>query len=340
MSLIQVSFGLVGDQVDEVEALLLEIEKPNWNIYRDQDTQSAHVNGIFETELEALLEWERMFPAFREVLGNVEPRFGLLADEDWKYAYQNHFQAWTFQRMHWVPEWERETYEVPDGEAVVWLDPGMAFGSGNHETTRLCIERLMEYLEITRGNHRSVRRLSLCDAGCGSGILAISARILGIENVVGFDNDPNSVRVSQTNAELNSLNNKIEFYEGDLETGFRGKTYHLVIANLLSAVLASILFGGVLAGILLFFLEIRLIVRSPFGKQFQHHHTQKAQTKPVGEKGLVGQRGKVLTTMAPSGKVLINNKSFEAASEGGLIKQNATVEVVRSEHLKLIVKKI
>ncbi len=102
----------------------------------------------------------------------------------------------------------------------------------------------------------------------------------------------------------------------------------------------SILFGGVLAGILLFFLEIRLIARSPFGKQFQHHHTQKAQTKPVGEKGLVGQRGRVLTTMAPSGKVLINNKSFEAASEGGLIKQNATVEVVRSEHLKLIVKKI
>ncbi len=238
MSLIQVSFGFVGDQVDEVEALLLEIEKPNWNIYRDQDTQSAYVNGIFETELEALLEWERMSPAFREVLGNVEPRFGLLADEDWKYAYQNHFQAWTFQRMHWVPEWERETYEVPDGEAVVWLDPGMAFGSGNHETTRLCIERLMEYLEITRGNHRSIRRLSLCDAGCGSGILAISARILGIENVVGFDNDPNSVRVSQSNAELNSLNNKIEFYEGDLETGFRGKTYHLVIANLLSAVLA------------------------------------------------------------------------------------------------------
>ncbi|MBC9867527.1 MAG: hypothetical protein F7B06_01730 [Opitutae bacterium] len=103
---------------------------------------------------------------------------------------------------------------------------------------------------------------------------------------------------------------------------------------------AAILLGGALAGILLFFLEIRLITRSPFGKQFQHHHAQKAQTKPVGSDDLVGKRGRVLTTMAPSGKVMIDNKSLEAASEGGLIKKDATVVVIRSEHLKLIVKEI
>lgn len=103
---------------------------------------------------------------------------------------------------------------------------------------------------------------------------------------------------------------------------------------------AGILLGGTVAGVLLFFLEIRLLARSPFGKQFQHRQTQKAQTKPVGREDLAGKRGRVLTTMAPSGKVMIDNQTFEAASEGGLIKQDATVVVVRSEHLKLIVKEI
>ena len=102
----------------------------------------------------------------------------------------------------------------------------------------------------------------------------------------------------------------------------------------------GILLGGAVVGVALFFLEIRLLARSPIGKQFQHRQTQKAQTKPVGREDLTGKQGTVLTTMAPSGKVMIDNKTFEAASEGGLIKQGALVVVVRSEHLKLIVKEI
>jgi membrane-bound serine protease (ClpP class) len=90
----------------------------------------------------------------------------------------------------------------------------------------------------------------------------------------------------------------------------------------------------------LFFLEIKLLANSRFGKQFQHHDRQMAQTPSVGRPELVGKRGITLTTMAPSGKVKLENEIFEAASLGGLINKDATVEVVRSEHLKLTVKEI
>jgi ribosomal protein L11 methyltransferase len=54
---------------------------------------------------------------------------------------------WQFGRLHWVPVWEREKFSLPPGDAVLWLDPGMAFGTGNHETTRLCVERLVALAE-------------------------------------------------------------------------------------------------------------------------------------------------------------------------------------------------
>lgn len=103
---------------------------------------------------------------------------------------------------------------------------------------------------------------------------------------------------------------------------------------------AAILLGGLLLGLALFFIEIKLLKVSPFRKDFQHADRQTAKTNPVGRPELVGQQGVALTTMAPSGKVNVENEVFEAASNGGLIKKSTTVEVVRSEHLKLIVKEI
>jgi membrane-bound serine protease (ClpP class) len=103
---------------------------------------------------------------------------------------------------------------------------------------------------------------------------------------------------------------------------------------------AGILIGGTILGFGMFFLELRLLEKSPFAKQFIHSNRQTAQTQPIGSPDLVGKTGLALTTMAPSGKVKVENEIFEAASLGGLINKNATVEVVRSEHLKLVVKEI
>ena len=102
----------------------------------------------------------------------------------------------------------------------------------------------------------------------------------------------------------------------------------------------SIVGGGIMAGFVLFFVEINVLTKTKFGKRIQHHDQQTAQTVPVGRPGLVGKTGQALTTMAPTGKVRISNETFEAASNSGFINKNATIEVVRSEHLKLIVKEI
>ena len=150
--------------------------------------------------------------------------------------------------------WERETFVLPKGEEVLWLDPGMAFGTGNHETTRLCCERLVRHA-VLKGTAAKV-----IDAGCGSGILTLSAAKLGFRDICGFDNDAEAIRVSGGNAELNGLSGMVNFYVGDLVTGLAGREAELVMANIQADVLmhfanelcAAVAPGGelVLSGIL------------------------------------------------------------------------------------------
>jgi ribosomal protein L11 methyltransferase len=217
-----------------------------------------------------------------------------MPDADWRESYKAHFKPWRFGRMHWVPLWERETYTLPAGDVAVLLDPGMAFGTGNHETTRLCCERMVAFAEACKpetgegnaesGNRKAetgarganagsrnskpetrnpkleTRNLRVIDAGCGSGILAISAVKLGFSPVVGFDNDPEAVGVSRENAVLNGVADQVDFYVGDLVTGLQGRQADLVMANILAHVLrefarelvAAVAPGGwlVLSGIL------------------------------------------------------------------------------------------
>jgi len=154
-----------------------------------------------------------------------------LLDQDWRDSYKAHFTASRFGRLHWVPVWERAAYALPAGDVVLWLDPGLAFGTGNHETTRLCCERLVTFAG-ERGPAGCV-----VDAGCGSGILALSAAKLGFTDVTGFDNDPEAVRVSGENAALNDLVGAVRFLTGDLETGLAGRSADLLMANIQADVL-------------------------------------------------------------------------------------------------------
>ena len=237
MALFQISFSIEGAQVESLEDLFYEYGEGRWNIYLDQDTQLGTASVIYAREAEAREDWLSIEPVITESIGSVEADFQLLPDTNWKDSYKIHFKPWAFEGLHWVPIWEKETYVIPEGDAVVWLDPGMAFGTGNHETTRLCIEALIDFLKKLDLEERTVEDLSCCDAGCGSGILAISARKLGIPKVVGFDNDLDAVRISNENTLLNDLAGQVDFWEGDLESGFRKQTYDLVFANILAVVL-------------------------------------------------------------------------------------------------------
>jgi ribosomal protein L11 methyltransferase len=256
MSLFEIKAGIPVDAVEATDTLLLELGVEGWSLLEDAIAKRAWVVGIFPDEATAQARWAELRPMLSAA---DEPVMRPLADQDWRDSYKAHFKAWRFGRLHWVPVWERMTYALPAGEVVIWLDPGLAFGTGNHETTRLCCERLVAYAEA-HGNRGRV-----IDAGCGSGILALSAARLGFKEVVAFDNDPEAVRVSEENAALNGLGGAVDFFTGDLVSGLSGRQADLLLANIQADVLmrfadvliAAVAPGGqlVLSGILAIELE-------------------------------------------------------------------------------------
>lgn len=263
MSLFEVKAEISPDVVDATDDVLLELGVEGWSILQDVIVKRAWIVGIFADETEAKASWETLKPLLADVAQPAEPELRELADQDWRDSYKAHFKASQFGRLHWVPVWEREKFQPGAGEVVIWLDPGLAFGTGNHETTRLCCERLVVLAEKAGKDASSWR---VIDAGCGSGILALSAAKLGFKNVVGFDNDPEAVRVSDENAELNGLKGAVEFFTGDLVSGLaNGRQGEIVLANIQADVLmrfvneltGSVVSGGalILSGILAIELE-------------------------------------------------------------------------------------
>ena len=238
------------------DEVLLEGGWESWSVLEDVIVKRAWVTGICSDERTARDEWGALQPMLAAAgVASVGASAGRpLADADWRDSYKAHFHAWQFGRLHWVPVWEREKFSLPAGDAVLWLDPGLAFGTGNHETTRLCVERLVALADTGKGR--------LIDAGCGSGILALSASKLGFNDIAAFDNDPEAVRISEENAALNGLAGRVSFFVGDLVTGLAEEAGAgaVVLANIQADVLmrfaasliAAVAPGGtlVLSGIL------------------------------------------------------------------------------------------
>lgn len=230
MALYEIKVEIPAAATEETDNTLLELGVAGWSLLEDAIEKRAWIVGIFAGQAEAQASWAELRPLLAVSLPEV-PAGRVLADADWKDSYKVHFKAWKFGRLHWVPVWERETFALPPGEEVLWLDPGMAFGTGNHETTRLVVERLVAFA----GQHGVKGRV--IDAGCGSGILSLSAAKLGFGAVAGFDNDPEAVRVSEENAVLNEMAGRVDFFVGDLVTGLAGREAELVMANIQADVL-------------------------------------------------------------------------------------------------------
>lgn len=158
-------------------------------------------------------------------------------EQDWVRATQSQFDPIPIGRLWIVPSWH---VAPPEAELVLQLDPGMAFGTGTHPTTRLCLE----WLERAEVSGKSV-----LDYGCGSGILAIAAAKLGATHVEGLDIDNNAVTAARDNAKVNQVCAK--FFDADHEPGAH---YDIVMANILSnplkllapALIAHVAAGGVL----------------------------------------------------------------------------------------------
>ena len=253
MNLVEIKAEIAPASVEAADNVLLEAGFESWSVYEDVLMQQAWLLGVFAGETKARASWAELVPQLATAAVSVhgDPTVRPLGDQDWKESYKAHFKAWRFGRLHWVPEWERATYRVPPGEVVLWLDPGLAFGTGNHESTRLCCERLVGFAEKWETAGGREKEMRVIDAGCGSGILALSAALLGFRDIVGFDHDPEAVRVSGQNAALNQLAGRVLFFAGDLVTGLAGRQAELVLANIQADVLqrfAAELTGAVAPG--------------------------------------------------------------------------------------------
>ena len=141
--------------------------------------------------------------------------------EDWETAWKAFYHAMTIgQRLAIVPSWE----EYETDRQIIRLDPGMAFGTGTHETTALCLDTLDG---LVKGGER------VLDIGTGSGILAIAALKLGAAEAEGVDIDPMCVRTAGENAALNGVNDRFKVLIGDLSDKASGK-YDIILANIVA----------------------------------------------------------------------------------------------------------
>jgi ribosomal protein L11 methyltransferase len=155
----------------------------------------------------------------------LKPELSTLARADWAEAWKRFFHVEKIsERVVVRPSWEK--YEAKPGEVVITLDPGLSFGTGKHATTQGCL-RFLDQLAAENVNR------SVLDMGCGSGILAIGAALLGFKDVRGFDNDPDCKKVSDENAEINHVSIPITI--DDLSHPY--PPADIVVANILAPVL-------------------------------------------------------------------------------------------------------
>lgn len=218
---------------DPLEDHFCEIESPYWGVMQKELSDPYEVFGFFPDEITAEAELATLRESFPQLPEDFE--LNAINDADWQNAYKEFVKPWSDRQLHWIPLWERENIHPPAGSAIVYLDAGMAFGTGAHETTRLCARRLLDYLEA-HPDHLEAH--DVIDAGCGSGVLAFSATALGFKKVYAFDFDPEAITVCRSNSEENTHLSKPEFAVADLEAGFAaGRQGDLVLANIQTDVL-------------------------------------------------------------------------------------------------------
>ena len=205
--------------VDLIEQELLERDRAHSliHVYIKQEEQAAEAAAFLDERLNAEgIEHETSIAGVNE--------------EDWannwkQFYHTQHIGKRLIVSLSW------EDYKPEEGEIVMNLDPGMAFGTGTHDTTRLCLELLEEC--VTPQTH-------ILDVGTGSGILSVGGVLLGASSALGVDIDPVAVKVAKENAVLNNVEDKTEFVCGDLTDKVHGK-FEIVTANIVADVIIRLL---------------------------------------------------------------------------------------------------
>ena len=216
-----------------LEELLLSAEFPS-SVYINRETglattyifaQDARAAKALLPRLRALqAEW---LPLLSSPLCSITCRS--LKEEDWSESWKKHFHTFKAStRLVVKPSWEE--YIPLDGEKVLALDPGMCFGTGYHGTTRACL-KFLDVIQSEQGGE-----LSFLDAGCGSGILSMGARILGYAPVYAFDYDPQAVATSKENLTKAGISG-VSLQVADVKDYKPPRPCRVVAANILASVL-------------------------------------------------------------------------------------------------------
>lgn len=208
--------------------------------------------GVGETPLWRALTLSALFPheadgllllaaleAFDPELDWSRVQFRSVDDQDWERAWMDTYSPLRFGRRTWIIPWNQDLPEDAQAEdaAVIRLDPGLAFGSGTHPTTSLCLQWL-----DALADDDALQGHTVLDYGCGSGILALAALRLGAAGAIGVDNDPQALAASRDNAERNGLSAALALHRPqDLAATAPGETAGdacpVVVANILASAL-------------------------------------------------------------------------------------------------------
>lgn len=206
------------EELDREPTLSVYFEDTEENREKIQNLK-IDVMKLKSRELEGVYGWKADF-------GRLYVETSVVDDNDWKDKWKEFFKpVKVTDRIVVKPTWEE--YTVCSDELVLQIDPGMAFGTGTHETTSLCMKLMEKYMEDAPENKK------VLDVGCGSGILSIAGALLGSKEVLGIEIDEDAVRVARENVELNKVEQEVKVKQGDLTKGIDFKA-DIVVANLMA----------------------------------------------------------------------------------------------------------
>lgn len=226
--------GVVIEDVEDFDRMMAEDHFGEvWDV---SDREAYPTSGVYVKAYvpassdfqDVLTNLKKEIEALRRLfdIGTGEVTVAEIDEEDWAHSWKQYYKPVKIsEQLTIVPLWEE--YTPQPEENVILLDPGMAFGTGTHPTTMLCIQAIENY--ITPG-------AQVIDVGTGSGVLSIAAAKLGADDVLALDLDAVAVEAARQNVETNGVGSTVEVDTGDLLKGVDGE-YDLVVANILADVI-------------------------------------------------------------------------------------------------------
>ncbi len=219
----------------------------NWDYYDEELTKMQDCESCIKVYLADNSQGNEFFSEIKKFVENLKAEYNdvdfgrleittkLLNDEDWANNWKQYFKPFTVSdKIIIKPSWE-EYNDSTEGKIILEIDPGMSFGTGQHHTTRLCIEQIIKHM--TNG-------MKVLDMGCGSGILSIASILLGAESCVGVDIDENAVRIAKENAKLNNIfEDRFSLYCGDvtndeaLQDKIGNNKYDMIAVNIIAQII-------------------------------------------------------------------------------------------------------